>query len=150
MLSSAQPLTATHVPAGFDSGVPSLDDWLRRRALQSQLTGASRSFVLCDPGETVVAYYALVASAVAVDATPDRFRRNMPHPIPVVVLARLAGDRKQRGSGLGRGLYWDAALKNRSSNQPRSCLPQLPRGIHQKKTTTLSIADVRAFLGDGL
>ena len=64
MLSAPQPLTATHVLTGFDSGVPSLDDWLRRRALQNQGTGASRSFVVCDPGETVVAYYALAASAV--------------------------------------------------------------------------------------
>jgi GNAT superfamily N-acetyltransferase len=111
MLSAVQPLTATHVLAGFDSGVPSLDDWLRRRALQNQGTGASRSFVVCDPGETVVAYYALAASAVAVDATPGRFRRNMPDPIPVVVLARLAVDRTQHGRGLGRGLFRDAALR---------------------------------------
>ncbi len=111
MLSAPQPLTATHVLAGFDSGMVSLDDWLRRRALQNQGAGASRSFVVCDSGETVVAYYALAASAVAVDATPGRFRRNMPDPIPVVVLARLAVDRTQHGRGLGRGLFRDAALR---------------------------------------
>ena len=108
MLSAPQPLTATHVLAGFDSGVPSLDDWLRRRSLQNQGTGASRSFVVCDSGETVVAYYALAASAVAVD-------------------------RAQHGRGLGRGLFWDAALNNRSSNRPRSCLPNCHAVIHQKK-----------------
>jgi GNAT superfamily N-acetyltransferase len=111
MLSAPQPLTARHVLAGFDSGVPSLDDWLRRRSLQNQGTGASRSFVVCDRGETVVAYYALAASAVAVDATAGRFRRNMPDPIPVVVLARLAVDRTQHGRGLGRAMFRDAALR---------------------------------------
>ncbi len=111
MLSAPHPLTATHVPADVDSGVPSLDDWLRRRSLQNQGTGASRSFVVCDSGEMVVAYYALAASAVAVDATAGRFRRNMPDPIPVVVLARLAVDRTQHGRGLGRALLQDAALR---------------------------------------
>ncbi len=111
MLSSPQPLTAAHGLAGFDSGVASLDDWLRRRALQNQGSGASRSFVVCDSGAAVVGYYALAASAVAVDATPGRFRRNMPDPIPVVVLARLAVDRAQHGRGLGRALFQDAALR---------------------------------------
>ena len=89
MLSAPHPLTATHVLAGFDSGVPSLDDWLRRRALQNQGTGASRSFMVCDSGETVVAYYALAASAVAVDATAGRFRRNMPDPISMTLMTTV-------------------------------------------------------------
>jgi GNAT superfamily N-acetyltransferase len=88
--------------------VLSLDDWLRRRALQNQASGASRTFVVCDSSQ-VVAYYALAASAVAPDATPGRFRRNMPDPIPVVVLARLAIARDQQGHGLGRALFQDAA-----------------------------------------
>lgn len=111
MLSPPQPLTEAHELAGFESGVPSLDDWLRRRALQNRGSGASRSFVVCDSGATVVGYYALAASAVAVDASPGRFRRNMPDPIPVVVLARLAIDRAHHGRGLGRALFQDAAMR---------------------------------------
>jgi len=111
VLSPPQPLTEAHELAGFESGVPSLDDWLRRRALQNRGSGASRSFVVCDSGATVVGYYALAASAVAVDASPGRFRRNMPDPIPVVVLARLAIDRAHHGRGLGRALFQDAALR---------------------------------------
>jgi GNAT superfamily N-acetyltransferase len=110
MLQAPQPLTADHAPGGFDSGVPSLDDWLRRRALLNQASGASRTFVVCD-GATVVAYYALAASAVAPSAAPGRFKRNMPDPIPVVVLARLAIDRVQQGRGLGRALFQDAAKR---------------------------------------
>ena len=108
MIQPPEPLTAEHALGGFNSGVASLDDWLRRRALQNQASGASRTFVVCDAGQ-VVAYYALAASAVAPDAAPGRFRRNMPDPIPVVVLARLAITRDHQGRGLGRALFQDAA-----------------------------------------
>ena len=108
MIQPPEPLAAAHALGGFDSGVASLDDWLRRRALQNQASGASRTFVVCDAGQ-VVAYYALAASAVAPDAAPGRFRRNMPDPIPVVVLARLAIARDHQGRGLGRALFQDAA-----------------------------------------
>lgn len=108
MLQAPQPLTADHALGSFDSGVQSLDDWLRRRALLNQASGASRTFAVCDAGR-VIAYYALAASAVAPNAAPGRFKRNMPDPIPVVVLARLAIDRVQQGRGLGRALFQDAA-----------------------------------------
>jgi GNAT superfamily N-acetyltransferase len=110
MIGAPESLTAEHILGDFDSGVPSLDDWLRRRALRNQASGASRTFVVCD-AEKVVAYYALASSAVAPDATPGRFRRNMPDPIPVVVLARLAIARDQQGRGLGRALFQDAAKR---------------------------------------
>ena len=110
MLGTPGPLTAGLALVGFDSGVASLDDWLRRRALQNQASGASRTFVVCDgDAGSVVAYYALAASAVAPDATPGRFRRNMPDPVPVVVLARLAIAQSHQGRGLGRALFQDAA-----------------------------------------
>jgi GNAT superfamily N-acetyltransferase len=110
MIGAPEPLTADHVLGNFNSGVSSLDDWLRRRALQNQASGASRTFVACD-AEQVVAYYALAASAVAPDAAPGRFRRNMPDPIPVVVLGRLAISRTHQGQGLGRALFQDAAKR---------------------------------------
>jgi len=110
MIGAPESLTAEHILGDFDSGVPSLDDWLRRRALRNQASGASRTFVVCD-AKKVVAYYALASSAVAPDATPGRFRRNMPDPIPVVVLARLAIARDQQGRGLGRALFQDAAKR---------------------------------------
>jgi GNAT superfamily N-acetyltransferase len=110
MLRAPEPLTADHALGGFDSGVPTLGDWLRRRALQNQASGASRTFVVCDANK-VVAYYALAASAVAPDAAAGRFRRNMPDPVPVVVLARLAISRDRQGRGLGRALFQDAASR---------------------------------------
>jgi GNAT superfamily N-acetyltransferase len=110
MLQSPEPLKAAHVLDGFDSGVASLDDWLRKRALPNQTSGASRTFVACDAGR-VVAYYALAASAIATGSAPGRFRRNMPDPIPVVVLGRLAVARSHRGQGLGRSMFKDAAQR---------------------------------------
>lgn len=110
MLSAPQPLTAQHDSSAFDCGEPALNDWLRRRAVHNQASGASRSFVCCD-GSRVVGYYALAASAVAPAAAPGRFRRNMPDPIPVVVLARLAVSTTHQGQGLGRALFQDAARR---------------------------------------
>jgi GNAT superfamily N-acetyltransferase len=110
MLRAPGLLTADHDLVGFDSGVPSLDEWLRRRALQNQASGASRTFVLCDDSR-VVAYYALAASAVAPDAAPGRFRRNMPDPIPVAVLRRLAITTSHQRQGLGRAMFQDAARR---------------------------------------
>ena len=110
MLRAPEPLTAQHALGSFDSGVLSLDEWLRRRAMQNQASGASRTLVACDDTR-VVGYYALAASAVAPDAATGRFRRNMPDPVPVAVLGRLAIDKSFQGKGLGRALFRDAALR---------------------------------------
>ena len=110
MLSAPEPLATHHKLEGFDSGVPSLDHWLRRRAARNQASGATRTFVVCE-SDIVVAYYALATSAVAPAAAPGRFRRNMPDPIPVVVLARLAVARPYQNRGLGRALFQDAARR---------------------------------------
>ncbi len=107
-LSPPEPLTDEHETDSFDSGEPVLDDWLRRRARPNQASGASRTYVVCE-GKVVVAYYALASGAIAQSAVPGRFRRNMPDPIPVVVLGRLAVDRRYQGRGLGRALFRDAA-----------------------------------------
>ncbi|PPE67904.1 GNAT family N-acetyltransferase [Caldimonas caldifontis] len=110
MLRAPEPFTADHDIDGFDCGVPSLNQWLARRAAANQASGASRTFVACD-GHKVVGYYALASSAVAPAAAPGRFRRNMPDPVPVVVLGRLAVATSHRGQGLGRALFQDAALR---------------------------------------
>lgn len=102
-------LAEGHDLDGFDSGEPSLNDWLRRRALFNQVSGATRTYVVCHEEARVVGYYALASGVVTVTNSPGRFRRNMPDPIPVAVLARLAVDRSFQGRGLGRALFRDAA-----------------------------------------
>lgn len=109
-LAAPEPLTAHHDTTAFSCGVEGLDHWLKQRALKNQATGASRTFVVCD-GNRVVAYYALASSAVAVEAATGRLRRNMPDPIPVVVLGRLAVDHSLHGGGMGRALVRDACLR---------------------------------------
>lgn len=109
-LSSPEPLSDDHQTESFDSGETVLDDWLRRRARANQTSGASKTYVVCEE-RRVVAYYALASGAIAQAGVPGRFRRNMPDPIPVVVLARLAVDRNRQGRGLGRALFRDGARR---------------------------------------
>jgi predicted N-acetyltransferase YhbS len=103
-------LSATHEVSGFDSGEPVLDDWLRRRALKNEASGASRTYVVC-AGKTVVGYYTLAVGAVALVAATGRVRRNMPDPLPVMVLGRLAVDKEHQRRGIGTGLLRDAILR---------------------------------------
>lgn len=103
-------LTPAHDLSAFDSGVAALDEWLRRRALVNEETGASRTYVVCAGGR-VVGYYALASGGTAQITATGRVRRNMPDPVPVMVLGRLAVDRAFQGQGFGRGLLRDAVLR---------------------------------------
>jgi predicted N-acetyltransferase YhbS len=105
-----QPLADNHQVEDFASGESVLDRWLHRRALANQVSGASRTYVACE-GNRVVGYYAIASGALAHSIGAARIRRNMPDPIPVVVLARLAVDRSRQGRGLGRALFRDAARR---------------------------------------
>ena len=109
-LAAPQPLTDHHALVGFSSGVAVLDDWLRRRALANQASGASRTYVVTE-GAVVCGYYALASGAVASSPATGRFRRNMPDPVPVAILGRLAIDRAFQQRGLGRALFADAARR---------------------------------------
>src|SRR3546814_9227269 len=71
---------------------------------------SSDLFVLCDDAR-IIAYYSLASSSIACAEAVGRFRRNMPHPIPVITLARLAIDQSLRGKGFGRGLVRDAGSR---------------------------------------
>lgn len=103
-------LTPEHNISSFDSGVPQLDDWLKRRALPNEKSGASRTYVVCAGGR-VVGYYALATGAVAHSEVTAKVRRNMPEPIPVMVLGRLAIDQAYQGRRLGASLLRDAILR---------------------------------------
>ena len=106
-LAAPVPLGPEHRVSDFASGTPALDEWLRRRALANQASGASRSYVACDD-ETIAGYYAIASGGVSHAAASGRLRRNMPDPIPVAILARLAVAQRHQGRGLGRALVGDA------------------------------------------
>jgi len=110
VLTAPQKLAPEHELEQFDCGIASLDDWLRRHAHSNEREGASRTYVVCS-GSQVVAYYCLAAgSAFRVDV-PGKVRRNMPDPIPVFVIGRLAVDRRWQGQRLASALLRDALLR---------------------------------------
>lgn len=112
LIRSPEPVSGDHIVSEFDSGEATLDSWLRQRAMKNESAGASRTYVVCEqPGMRVVAYYCLAAGAIVRDAVPSQVRRNMPDPLPVIVIGRLAVDRNYQGHGLGRALLRDAVLR---------------------------------------
>lgn len=106
-LRAVAPLSPARDLDRFDSGVAQLDRWLRRSAHIAAAAGTAATYVLCR-GERLVGYYALAMSAVGHERAPSRLRSGMPDPVPVVLLARLALDRSEHGSGLGGHLLVDA------------------------------------------
>lgn len=111
-----EPITSEHDTSSFNCGELELDDWLRRRALKNQEGDASRTYVV-STGMQVVGYYTLAAGAVSHAIAPGKVRRNMPEPIPVMVLGRLAVDRGQQGRGIGRALLRDALLRTMRASE---------------------------------
>ena len=111
-LTAPRPLAQPDLLSEFGCGEPSLDEWLKRRALANQGTGASRTFVVTDEGRRVFGYYALAAGAVSHEAATSAVRRNMPDPVPVLVLGRLAVDQRAQGMQLGAALLQDAVKRS--------------------------------------
>jgi GNAT superfamily N-acetyltransferase len=109
------PLAESHKLDDFDSGVAALDEWLKRRSRPNQVEGASRTYVVTDDELRVVGYYALASGALALVDAPGRLKRNMPDPIPMAILGRLAIDRTCQGQGLGVALLQDAVLRIRQA-----------------------------------
>ncbi len=110
-LRAPEPLAEGHELDSFHCDEPALEQWLKRRALRNQREGASRTFVVCERS-AVVGYYALAAGSVLHAAAPGAVRRNMPEPIPVIVLGRLAVHSAWSGRGIGSGLLKDAVLRS--------------------------------------
>jgi len=110
-ISSPERLNADHDLTQFSCGEASLDHWLRNRALQNEKSGASRSYVVCADCY-VVGYYALAAGAVAHTEATTRVKRNMPDPVPVILIGRLAVDSHFQGRGIGADLLRDAVLRS--------------------------------------
>ena len=109
-LAPPQPIDAGHDLSAFDSGRSVLDDWLGQRAAKNESSGASRTYVVCE-GARVVGYYCLSSGSVEYREAPGKVGRNMPDPIPVMLMGRLAIDKTQQGKGLGKALLKDALLR---------------------------------------
>ena len=105
-------ISVDHKLDHFDSGEPSLDEWLKKRAIKNSVSGASRCFVIGDDKNEVVGYYCLSAGAICRGSAPKAMQRNMPDPLPVLVLGRLAIDKKYHNKGLGSALLRDAMIRS--------------------------------------
>lgn len=110
-LNPPEPLADHHPIQDFDCGHPTLNEWLHSQALLNQTSGASRTFVVCDEQGVVAGYYALATGSVERLEAPGKVRRNMPEPIPVMVLGRLAVNLNSQNQGIGKGLLKDAVMR---------------------------------------
>lgn len=110
-------LRAEHRCDEFNCGEPILDEWLKRRAMANQLSGATQTFVVADERGRVMGYYALATGAVALEATAAAQGSTRAEPIPVVVLAPLGVDRRARGIKLGGALLRDALGRARAVSE---------------------------------
>ncbi|MDR0781143.1 MAG: GNAT family N-acetyltransferase [Pseudomonadales bacterium] len=139
-LTPPAPITESHDLSRFCSGVLSLDEWLQKRALKNERASASRTYVTCD-GAQVVGYYCLAAGAVALQEAPKKLARNMPNPIPVMVLGRLAIDQHYQNQGIGKTLLLDAVRRSVQAAQIA--------GVSALLVHALSDAAKRFYLAQG-
>lgn len=111
--SRPEPLRGEHDLTGFSCGEPSLDQWLRKHARQAEAGGSSRVFVTTVGGSEVAGFHALAAASVEPADASARLAKGQSrgHPVPVILLARLAVDREHQGRGVGRSLLQDAVLR---------------------------------------
>lgn len=132
LLSAPQPLEAAHLLDEFACGETSLDEWLKRRAMANQLSGARRTFVVADQNGRVYGYYAMAAGAVSHQTATSGVRRNMPDPVPVMVLARLAIDHRAQGVKFGAALLQDAVSRAVTVSQNAGVRALLVHALHER------------------
>ncbi|WP_245576330.1 GNAT family N-acetyltransferase [Desulfovibrio cuneatus] len=131
MLSVPAPLTKAHALSHFSCGEHLLDDWLRQRAMKNELSGATRTYVVCS-GKAVVGYYSLAVGSIEHQFTPGSIRRNMPQPIPVMLLARLAVDQNHTGQNMGTGMLRDALLRTLQAATIAGIRALLVHALHER------------------
>jgi GNAT superfamily N-acetyltransferase len=160
-----RPLAPGDVTTAFRSGAAELEEWLARHARAAASAGSARTFVSVS-ADRVAGYYGLAAGAVEGSAAAGRLGRGMPgHPVPVVVLARLAVDPRDQGRGVGRGLLRDAILRTLTAadsigvralilhaRDPSAAAFYARHGFEASPTDAvhrvLLLKDIRASLGD--
>ncbi|MBK5929380.1 GNAT family N-acetyltransferase [Halochromatium salexigens] len=104
-------LNAADEVEAFDCGQPALEQFLKRYALLNQRAQSAQTYVCCQTGR-VVGFYSLAVGSVEPGEAPTRVTKGLArHPVPVMILARLAVDRSGQGQGLGRALLKDALLR---------------------------------------
>lgn len=145
-----QPILDQHKCEAFSCGKSELDDWLKQRAIKNQVAGSSRTFVLTSADNTVIGYYCLAAGAVVRSSVRRGLRQNMPDPIPVIVLGRLAVDRSVRGKGLGADLLADAIGRARQAATVVGAAAMLVHALDEEAREFYLHHDFLPSLGDDM
>ena len=115
------PLDPSHATQAFDCGMAPLNQFLQRYALANQANGSARTFVTLAQGQ-VLGYFSLAAASVEHAAVPQRVSKGLArHPIPMLLLARLAVDVRAQGQGVGRSLLQSALLKYLQACEVTGC-----------------------------
>lgn len=130
-LSAPVPLTAAHDVSQFFCGESILDDWLRQRAVKNEASGATRTYAVCS-GNEAAGYYSLAVGSIEHSFAPGNIRRNMPQPIPVMILARLAVDRRYAGQNVGAGMLRDALLRTLQAADIAGIRALLVHALHER------------------
>jgi GNAT superfamily N-acetyltransferase len=139
--SAPVPLDRKHSLAGFDCGKSPLNEWLARHASQAQAAGSAKTFVSAQAAR-VAGYFSLTVGQIDILDAPDGIQKGMGrHPIPVVVLARLAVSLADQGRGIGRGLLQDAIR--------RTLLIAEQAGIRALLTHPIDAEAARFYVGFG-
>lgn len=101
-------LRRDHPVEGFDCGREELNRYLSRYAWQNQQAGSAQTYVGI-VGEVIIGYHTLGVGHVALEDAPERLKKGLAkHPVPIMLLARLAIDRRWQGQGVGKALLRDA------------------------------------------
>lgn len=100
-----------HKLEDFDCNDEPLNDWLKRKALKNEYANDSRTYVICNENKQVIGYYSIATGSIEHDKSPSSLKRNAPNPISVMVLGRLAIDKRCQKRGLGKDLLRDAILR---------------------------------------
>ena len=135
-------ITAAHDLENFYCGEPSLDMWLRSKALKNE-GKASRTYVVCQ-GNRVVGFYSLAVGSVAHEFSPGNIKRNMPNPVPVMILGRLAVDQSAQGKGIGKALVRDAILRTIQAASIAGIRAILVHALHDRAATFYQECGFRA------
>ena len=135
-LSKVEPISPSHDLSRFDCGIhESLNDWLKRFALTNQKNDSARTYVVHRNG-SVVGYYSVSAGSVSLEEAPARIGKGLArHPIPVILLARLAVDKGEQRTGLGKALLKDALARTARAADIVGARAVLVHAIDQRART---------------
>ena len=149
--SAPVPLIAEHRIEGFDCGKPKLNDWLKEHALDNE-GRASRTYVVVantgpEAGD-VVGYYTLATGGVTISEMPRNLRHNLPNPVPVMMLGRLAVDQRHQKNGIGPAMLQEAMQRTLDISRSAGVRAMMVHAIDDEAVTFYLKYGFLLFPGD--